>query len=90
MGRRPKEVRKFPDLRKRFKKGDRVKMTYHFPGEEPKRYRGTVTKVDSDFMKVLWDEVNGKPMPSPRETHQWDYSVYEGGGPYSTPITKVK
>lgn len=40
------------------------------------------------FMTVRWDKVNGKAM-TPRVMHQWDYSVFEGGGPYSSKITRI-
>ena len=77
------KLRKFPDLRKRFKVGNRVCYTYHYPGEEKKKYCGTVKVVTSDALDVKIDGLS-------RLSRFWDYAVYAGGGPYSTPLKKIR
>lgn len=92
MGRKAKLKGKrssYPKVSGRFKKGDRVRKTYHYPSEKLKRYEGVITRIGEDFMDVRWDTADGKRQ-APREVREWDYSVFDGGGPYSSPIKKVK
>jgi len=74
--------RKYPDIRKKFKVGDSVCMTYHYPGERKKKYRGTVVTVKKDAIDARWE-------PSGRVVRSWDWAVFEGSG-FSSRITKCK
>jgi len=70
-----------PNLRKRFKKGDKVTCSYHYPTEPKKHYRGTVKRVGQDFIDVIWQ-------PSGREIRSWDWAVKHGSG-YTSAIRKA-
>ena len=76
-------AKKYPDLRKKFKVGDRVCYTYHYKKEPKKKYCGTVKTVIKDALDV---KIDGSPHGLARF---WDYAVYDKG-PYHSPMKKVK
>lgn len=71
-----------------FNAGDRVTVTYNFPGQAELMYKGTIKEVFNDRMVVLWDELNGQPNP-PKEMIEWNYFIFDGGDD-STPIKKIE
>ena len=73
----------YPDLRRKFKVGDRVCTTYKYKKEKAHRACGNVEKVIKDALDIRWDTSRG------RVSRRWDFGVFKGTGNYS-PVTKVK
>ena len=85
-------LKKYPDSRRLFKRGEKVTRTYQYPDEKKRKYVGTIVKVGEDFIKVNWITVNGTLLNLPRDRkigHHWDFATYGGIG-YYTPIKHIK